>query len=118
MNRSPHLTRTSSYPPTLSLEGRQAVVVGGTKGLGAAVVRRLADADARVIAVGRSQLEAHGVSEDEGMKMLMNSLGGIPDGRFAPVDEIAEVISFVVSDAAASIVGDDLTVDGGTVKTT
>jgi NAD(P)-dependent dehydrogenase (short-subunit alcohol dehydrogenase family) len=52
------------------------------------------------------------------MKMLMDSLGGIPDGRFAPVEEIAEVIGFVVSDAAASIVGDDLTVDGGTVKTT
>ena len=258
------------YPPTLSLQGRQAVVVGGTKGLGSAVVRRLADAGARVIAIGRSEpdqtrasrivradvtrpgaadliaqavideggldilvqvtggssspsgghatltdadwdaelilnllaavridraltplllakskgvivhvgsiqgrmplydgtlgyaaakaalrayskglanelapqgvrvntvspggiqsagtnglavriAEAHGVSDDKGMKLLMDSLGGIPDGRFAPAEEIADVIGFVVSDAAASIVGDDLTVDGGTVKTT
>jgi NAD(P)-dependent dehydrogenase (short-subunit alcohol dehydrogenase family) len=45
------------YPSTLSLVGRQAVVVGGTKGLGAAVVNRLRAAGARVIAVGRTQPE-------------------------------------------------------------
>jgi NAD(P)-dependent dehydrogenase (short-subunit alcohol dehydrogenase family) len=270
MNESAHRAKTTSYPPTLSLTGRQAVVVGGTRGLGAAVVGRLADAGARVIAIGRSQpdetradrivradvtmpgaadlvagavideggldilvqvtggssspsgghaaitdadwdaeltlnllaavridralapllidkrkgvivhvgsiqgrmplydgtlgyaaakaalrayskglanelaprgvrvntvspggiqsdgakrlalriAEAHGVSADEGMRLLMDSLGGIPDGRFAPADEIADVIGFVVSDAAASIVGHDITVDGGTVKTT
>jgi NAD(P)-dependent dehydrogenase (short-subunit alcohol dehydrogenase family) len=61
--------------------------------------------------------EAHQVSEDEGMKLLMESLGGIPDGRFAPPGEIAEVIGFLVSDAAASILGDEVTVDGGTVST-
>lgn len=61
--------------------------------------------------------EAHGVSAADGMKMLMASLGGIPDGRFAPAGEIAEVIGFIVSDAAASIVGDEITVDGGTVRT-
>lgn len=265
-----HPVQTPSYPPSLSLEGRRAVVVGGTKGLGAAVVNRLADAGARVIAVGRSRpdetraarivqadvttpgaadlvaaavvedggldilvqvtggsaspsgghaamtdadwdaeltlnllaavridraltplligkgkgaivhvgsiqsrmplydgtlgyaaakaalrayskglanelaprgvrvntvspggiqsesanglalriAEARGISEDEGMKTLMDSLGGIPDGRFAPAHEIADVIGFVVSDAAASVVGDEITVDGGTVKTT
>jgi NAD(P)-dependent dehydrogenase (short-subunit alcohol dehydrogenase family) len=70
-------------------------------------------------AVGLAQriAEARGIAEDEGMKVLMDSLGGIPDGRFAPVDEIAEVIAFLVSGAAASIVGDEITVDGGTVKT-
>ena len=68
--------------------------------------------------LARRIAEARGVGEPEGMKMLMDSLGGIPDGRFAPVDEIAEVIGFVVSDAAASIVGDEIIVDGGTVKTT
>ncbi|WP_382303719.1 SDR family oxidoreductase [Herbiconiux sp. UC225_62] len=263
--------RTSTtYPPTLSLAGRQAVVIGGTKGLGAAVVHRLVDAGARVIAVGRSQPDetlasrlvqadvtdraaaehiaavvaeeggldilvqvtggssapggghatmtdehwsaelelnllaavridraltplmlergrgsiahvgsiqgrmplfdgtlgyaaakaalrayskglanelaprgvrvntvspggiqsdgavelaariarTHGITPEGGMGRLMDSLGGIPDGRFAPADEIADVIGFVVSDAAASIVGDEITVDGGTVKTT
>jgi NAD(P)-dependent dehydrogenase (short-subunit alcohol dehydrogenase family) len=46
---------TTYYPPALSLEGRQAVVVGGTRGLGEAVVHRLVAAGARVVAVGRSE---------------------------------------------------------------
>jgi NAD(P)-dependent dehydrogenase (short-subunit alcohol dehydrogenase family) len=260
----------SSYPPALSLDGRHAVVVGGTKGLGAAVVHRLTDAGARVTAIGRTRppetsatrviradatepgaaesvarmfaeeggvdvlvhvaggsaahegghaamtdadwdaelalnllgavrfdralvplmlergrgaivhvgsiqakmplhdgtlgyaaakaaLRAYSkglanelaprrirvntvspggiqspgadalaarlgasrnVDAAAGMAMLMDSLGGIPDGRFAPPAEIAEVIGFLVSDAAASIVGADITVDGGTIKTT
>src|ERR1700712_5883558 len=61
--------------------------------------------------------ESRGISAEAGMQVLMNSLGGIPDGRFAPADEIAEVIGFLVSDAAASVVGDEVTVDGGTVST-
>ena len=73
-------------------------------------------AEANGLAVRIAQ--AHGVSEEEGMTLLMDSLGGIPDGRFAPADEIADVIGFVVSDAAASVVGADLVVDGGTVRTT
>lgn len=258
-----------SYPPTLSLEGRQALVIGGTRGLGDAVVRRLDAAGARVIAVGRTAPEstvaarvvladttdpaaaapiasvieeeggldmlvhvaggssspggghatltdAHweaelnlnllsavrldrsltptmltrgrgaivhvgsiqarmplhdgtlgyaaakaalrayskglanelaphgirvntvspggidnasarglaqriaasrGISEDAGMQAVLDSLGGVPAGRFAPESEIADAIGFLVSDAAASVVGADLTVDGGTVKT-
>ncbi|ANP74471.1 SDR family oxidoreductase [Cryobacterium arcticum] len=61
--------------------------------------------------------EARGLTEADGMQLLMDSLGGIPDGRFAPAAEIAEVIGFLVSAGAASVVGADITVDGGTVKT-
>jgi len=60
---------------------------------------------------------ARGLTEAEGMQLLMDSLGGIPDGRFAPAAEIAEVIGFLVSPGAASVVGAEITVDGGTVKT-
>lgn len=66
---------------------------------------------AQRIAAGR------GISEEAGMQTLMDSLGGIPDGRFAPAPEIADVIGFLVSDAAASVVGADIVVDGGTIKT-
>jgi NAD(P)-dependent dehydrogenase (short-subunit alcohol dehydrogenase family) len=195
-------TPSSSYPPALSLVGRRALVVGGTKGLGSAVVDRLADADweaelvvnllaavrldralvpllpvqgrGAIVHVGSIQgrmplydgtlgyaaakaalrayskglanelaplgirvntvspggiagekadglaariAAARGVSPDEGMALLMGSLGGIPAGWFAPAREIAEVIGFVVSDAAASVVGGELVVDGGTVRT-
>ncbi|MBW0093443.1 SDR family oxidoreductase [Pseudonocardia sp. KRD-184] len=68
--------------------------------------------------LARRIAEARGVSAEEGFQVLMDSLGGIPQGRLAPPSEIAEVIGFLVSDAAASITGADVTVDGGTVPTT
>jgi len=69
------------------------------------------------IALAQRIAEARGLTEAEGMQLMMDSLGGIPDGRFAPATEIAEVIGFLVSPGAASVVGADITVDGGTVKT-
>jgi NAD(P)-dependent dehydrogenase (short-subunit alcohol dehydrogenase family) len=47
----------------------------------------------------------------------MDSLGGIPNGQFSTPQEIAETIGFLVSDGAASIVGADVVVDGGTIST-
>ncbi len=44
-----------TYPHALSLTGRRALVTGGTKGAGEAIVRRLQDADATVTAVARTR---------------------------------------------------------------
>ncbi len=59
----------------------------------------------------------HGVSVEQGKKMIMQSLGGVPIGRPSKPEEIANLIAFLASDRAGSITGTEYVIDGGTVPT-
>ncbi|SEI98883.1 NAD(P)-dependent dehydrogenase, short-chain alcohol dehydrogenase family [Propionispira arboris] len=48
---------------------------------------------------------------------LMNVLGGIPLGRPAKPEEIAELVAFLVSDRASYITGSEHIIDGGIIRT-
>lgn len=58
-----------------------------------------------------------GISYDAAVQVIMNSLGGIPLGRPAKPQEVADLIAFLASDRAASITGTEHVIDGGTVPT-
>ena len=58
-----------------------------------------------------------GTDLEGGKKMIMDGLGGIPLGRPAKPEEVANLIAFLASDRAASITGTEYTIDGGTVPT-
>jgi NAD(P)-dependent dehydrogenase (short-subunit alcohol dehydrogenase family) len=61
--------------------------------------------------------QSGGTDEETARQGIMEALGGIPIGRPAWPEEIAELVAFLASDRAASIHGADYVIDGGTIPT-
>ena len=57
----------------------------------------------------------NGTDYEGARKVLMSSLGGIPIGRPAKPQEVADPIAFLASPRAASVNGAEYVIDGGTV---
>ena len=65
------------------------------------------------------RMAAHdGISEDSARQKILDGLGGIPIGRPAKPEEVADLVAFLASPRAASIHGTEYVIDGGTVPTT
>ena len=60
---------------------------------------------------------ANGGTIEDARQAVLNGLGGIPIGRGAEPEEVADLIAYLASDRAASIHGAEFIIDGGTVRT-
>ena len=58
-----------------------------------------------------------GTDYEGGKKIVMDWLGGIPLGRPAKPQEVADLIAFLASPRSGSITGAEYRIDGGTVPT-
>lgn len=61
--------------------------------------------------------ESSNCTIEEATKSVMDALGGIPMGRPAQPEEIAEFIGFLVSPRANYLTGTEFVIDGGTIPT-
>jgi NAD(P)-dependent dehydrogenase (short-subunit alcohol dehydrogenase family) len=61
--------------------------------------------------------KSRGIDENAARQQIMNMIGGIPIGRPAQPEEVAELVAFLASNRAASIHGADYVIDGGTMPT-
>lgn len=60
---------------------------------------------------------ANGGMIEDARQVVLGSLGGIPIGRAAEPDEVADLIADLASDRAAAIHGSVFVIDGGTIPT-
>lgn len=125
-----HITSIQARMPlwdgTLGYAAAKAALRAYSKGLSAELIRHgirvNTVAPGGIMTDGADRLlerlaERHDGDRSLAWEALTASLGGVPLGRFAVPHEVAEAVVFLASDAAASIVGAELTVDGGTVRT-
>ena len=125
-----HVTSIQSQLPlpqsTIAYAAAKAALSNYSKGLskevspkGVRIVRvspGWVETTAATALIGRLAAEA-GSDEKTARERLMDSLGGIPIGRPAKPDEVADLIAFLVSPRAASITGSEYVIDGGTIPT-
>lgn len=114
------------FEATLAYAAAKAALSNYSKGLSKEVGPRGVRVNS--VAPGYTETEAavalvERLASEEGMDTtaartaLMNSLGGIPLGRPARPDEVAELIAFLASDRSAAINGSEYVIDGGTIPT-
>lgn len=58
---------------------------------------------------------ASGITADEAVDQLLGQVGGIPMGRMADPAEVASLVHFLVSPAAAYLTGTNYAIDGGSL---
>jgi len=118
--------RFPQYESTLPYAAAKAGLINYSKGLS----NEVSPKGVRVLAVSPGWIEttaavkfleehakSAGSTYKEAESELMRALGGIPMGRPAKPEEVAEFVGFLVSPRAGYLTGTEYVIDGGTIPT-
>ena len=114
------------YDSTLPYAAAKAALVNYSKSLSNEVspkgVRVLTVSPGWIMTSASSRMmeriaERSGGSVEQAARGVMDALGGIPFGRAAWPQEVAELVGFLVSPRAAYLTGTEYVIDGGTIPT-
>ncbi len=116
--------RLPLYDSTLPYAAAKAGLLNYSKGLSNEVslkgVRVLTVSPGWIMTTSASRMmeriaQSSGSTVEEATKSVMNALGGIPYGRPAQPEEVAELVGFLVSPRAGYLTGTEYVIDGGTI---
>ena len=114
------------YDSTLPYAAAKAGLINYSKGLSKEVsskgVRVLTVSPGWIMTTSSTRMmeriaESASSTIEEATKSVMDSLGGIPFGRPAQPEEVAEFVGFLVSPRAGYLTGTEYVIDGGTIPT-
>ena len=114
------------YESTLPYAAGKAGLINYSKGLSNEVapkgVRVLTVSPGWIMTDGSKRMmerisERESISIEQATQSVMNALGGIPFGRPAMPEDVAEIVGFLVSPRASYLTGTELVIDGGTIPT-
>ncbi|GAA4904415.1 SDR family oxidoreductase [Mucilaginibacter defluvii] len=123
-----HISSVAGKQALWNLNMAYAVSKAALNSYSKALATELADKGVRVLTVspGATRTEpmvkflndyaaSAGITPEEGMKQLMAQTGGIPMGRMAEPEEVAQLVHFLVSPSAAYLTGTIYAIDGGSL---
>jgi len=114
------------YESTLPYAAAKAALINYSKGLSNEVspkgIRVLTVSPGWIMTTSATRMmeriaESSNSTIEQATQSVMDALGGIPIGRPAKPEEVAELVGFLVSPRASYLTGTEYVIDGGTIPT-
>ena len=123
-----HISSVAGRQPLWNLNLAYAVSKAALNSYSKALANELASKGIRVLTVSPGATKtppmekfiqdyavSTGIAVDDALQQLLSQTGGIPMGRMAEPEEVASLVHFLVSPAAAYLTGANYLIDGGSL---